>query len=112
MGSAARRAALAAAIFVLLAGAIAAAAVVDHRHERSLLPAANQASWYCQNRDLRCEEAQAEEVAAAWHRRERFYRAGFAVMLSIGLSASMLAAVLGVRGRAPRPRKPVRPEEI
>ena len=82
-------------VLALLAGGIAAAAVADHRHKNArMTPAAYEASWYCHNRNQRCEEPQAETIEASWQQREKVYRASFWVA-SLG---AMTALVLRLRG--------------
>ena len=79
----------------LLAGGIAAAAVVDHRHKNArMTPAAYEASWYCAHDGQRCQEPQAETIEASWQQREKVYRASFWVA-SLG---AMTALVLRLRG--------------
>jgi hypothetical protein len=72
-----RRAATLAVVLVVLAGGIAIGAVADHRHKNARMGPANVASWYCGNRGQRCDEPQAEDVEAAWQKRERVYRISF-----------------------------------
>jgi hypothetical protein len=98
----ARRAAIVALVFLLLAGAVAVTAVVDHRHKTARMGPANVASWFCQHDGVRCDEPQAEDVAGGWHRRERFYRAGFAVLLAVGLGGALTSGVLLLRDRERR----------
>ena len=55
---------------------------------------ADVASWYCHNRNQRCQEPQAETIEASWQQRERVYRVSFWVA-SLG---AMTALVLRLRG--------------
>ena len=90
-----RRTTMLVVVLALLAGGIAAAAVADHRHKNArMTPAAYEASWYCHNRNQRCEEPQAETIEASWQQREKVYRASFWVA-SLG---AMTALVLRLRG--------------
>lgn len=79
----------------VMAGGIAAAAVVDHEHKRARMGPADVASWYCQHRGQRCEEPQAEAVEAAWQRREWIYRISF-YAVSLG---AMTGLVMTLRQR-------------
>ena len=89
-----RRATMLVVVLVLLAGGIAAAAVADHRHKNARMGRADVASWYCQHRNQRCQEPQAEVIEASWQQRERVYRVCFWVA-SLG---AMTALVLRLRG--------------
>jgi hypothetical protein len=102
MAITARRAALVAAVCLVLAGAVAITAVVDHRHKVALMGPASVASWFCEHDGIRCDEPQADDVAGGWHRRERFYRAGFALLLAVGLGGALTSAGLVVRNRERR----------
>ena len=89
-----RRASVLVVVLVLLAGGSVAAAVADHRHKNARRGPADVASWYCQHRNQRCEEPQAETIEASWQQREKVYRASFWVA-SLG---AMTALVLRLRG--------------
>jgi hypothetical protein len=102
MGSSARRLTLVAVVSLLIATAIAGAAVLDHRQKTERMGPANEASWYCANRNLRCSEPQAEEVIAAWHGRERYYRTGFGLTVAIGVGCITFASVMLTRRRTAR----------
>ena len=80
-------------VLVLSAGGIAAGAVADHRHKNSRMGRADVASWYCHNRNQRCQEPQAETIEASWQQRERVYRVSFWVA-SLG---AMTVLVLRLR---------------
>ena len=77
------------ALFIL-AGGVAAVAVVDHRHKNARMGPANVASWYCQHRGQRCQEPQAAEIEEAWQHRESIYRVSFWVLSLGGLTALVL----------------------
>ena len=89
-----RRATMLVVVLVLLAGGIAAGAVADHRHKNARMGRADVASWYCHNRNQRCQEPQAETIEASWQQRERVYRVSFWVA-SLG---AMTVLVLRLRG--------------
>ena len=89
-----RRATMLVVVLVLLAGGIAAGAVADHRHKNGRMGRADVASWYCQHRNQRCQEPQAEVIEASWQQRERVYRVSFWVA-SLG---AVTALVLRLRG--------------
>ena len=89
-----RRLTMVVVVLVLLAGGIAAAAVADHRHKNARMGPANVASWYCHNRNQRCEEPQSKTIEASWQEREKLYRLSFCVV-SLG---AMTALVLRLRG--------------
>jgi len=74
----------------VLAGAIAAVAVADHRHKNARMGPANVASWYCHNRGQRCQEPQAEDIEGAWQKRERVYRVSFWAVSLGGMTAFVL----------------------
>ena len=93
--SRARRLTILVATLFVLAGAIAAVAVADHRHKNARMGPANVASWYCHNRGQRCQEPQAENIEGAWQERERVYRLGFWAVSLGGIGA----LVLRVRSR-------------
>ena len=65
-----RRASVLVVVLVLLAGGIAAGALADHRHKNARMGRADVASWYCQHRNQRCQEPQAEAIEASWQQRE------------------------------------------
>lgn len=89
-----RRATMLVVVLVLLAGGIAAAAVADHRHKNARMGRADVASWYCQHRNQRCQEPQAEAIEGSWQQRERVYRLSF-WLASLG---AMTALVIRLRG--------------
>ena len=89
-----RRATVVALALVLLAGGIAAAAVADHRHKNDRMGRSYVASWYCDHRNQRCQEPQAETIEASWQRREHVYRISF-WLAALG---AMTALVLTLRG--------------
>jgi len=83
----------------ILAGGVAAVAVVDHRHKIARMGPADEASWYCYHDGQRCNEPQAADIEMAWQHRELAYRVSFWALSLSGLAALVL------RLRLP-PRKP------
>jgi hypothetical protein len=77
------------ALFIL-AGGVAAAAVVDHRHKNTRMGPADVASWYCQHRGQNCQEPQAADIEEAWQHREVVYRVSFWALSLGGLTALLL----------------------
>ena len=75
-----RRLTIVVVVLGILAGGIAAAAVADHRHKNAPMGPANVASWYCHNRNQRCQEPQSETIEASWQEREKLYRLSFCVV--------------------------------
>ena len=100
----ARRAIVIGLLAFMIAGSIAAVAVIDHRHKNSLSEPAFVARWYClhERRAEHCNETQPQEIGAAWHERERFYRGGFAAASVGGLAAAAVAVGFTWASRQPR----------
>jgi hypothetical protein len=82
----------------IVAGGIAAVAVVDHRHKNARMGPADEASWYCHHDGQRCNEPQAADIEEAWQHRELAYRVSFWAVSLCGLTALVL------RLRLPRRR--------
>lgn len=84
------------ALFIL-AGGVAAVAVVDHRHKNARMGPANVASWYCEHRGQRCQEPQSANIEEAWQHRELVYRVSFWALSLGGLTALVLSLWLHSR---------------
>jgi hypothetical protein len=83
----------------ILAGGVAALAVVDHWHKGSRMGPASVASWYCKHRGQRCQEPQSANIEEAWQHRELVYRVTFWSLTLGGLTA------LALRLRLTKPKK-------
>jgi hypothetical protein len=99
-----RRMILVAVSLFILAGGLAAVAMVDHRQKNARMGPANEASWYCAHYGQRCQEPQAAEILDAWHRRERVYRVSFWALSLGGLTALVLT--FGLRKQTISPQTP------
>ena len=94
----------------ILAGGVAAVAVVDHRHKNARMGPANEASWSCEHDGQRCQEPQAAEIQDGWHHRERVYRGSFWALSLSGLTALVLTSRLRKQTIPPQPPDPLASE--
>jgi hypothetical protein len=85
-----RRLTILVVLLFILAGGVAAVAVVDHRHKNARMGPADEASWYCHHDGQRCNEPQAAEIEEAWQHRELAYRVSFWALSLGALTALVL----------------------
>src|SRR5881397_2006481 len=68
---------------VLGAVTIAIVAGEDHDRKTRRIARASVAEWYCVHRGVRCDEQKSAAIEESWMRRERAYKAGFALCLAL-----------------------------
>ena len=76
---------------LLLAVAIAAIAVVDHRNKQSRANHAELEAWYCVHKGTRCGGPSAERIERHWNERQIAYEGAVAILAACGLACIALA---------------------
>jgi hypothetical protein len=75
---------------VLGAVTIAIVAGEDHDRKTRRIARASVAEWYCAHRGVRCDEQSSASVEESWVRRERAYKAGFAVCIVVACGSAVV----------------------